>query len=436
MSGADLRVTETGGREATTRCISPRLALSVGMPSVLPPAGWTWAPLTSLARLESGHTPSRKHPEYWGGDIPWMGIRDAKAHHGRRILSTIENTNTLGIRNSSARILPINTVCLSRTASVGYVVVMGRPLATSQDFVNWVCTDDLDHNFLKYLLIAEDDNLLRFASGSVHSTIYFPEVKAFHICYPPIAEQKRIVRVLDEAFASLATARSNAEKNVQNARALFEGQLQSTFSRCSKGWSETTIGTEVELLAGFAFKSAKYTHRPDDTRLLRGDNIMQGALRWEDVKRWPSSEARDYRRYQLEVADVVLAMDRPWVKAGLKRAQLSQQDLPCLLVQRTCRLRGGTNVHQRFLYYLISSGAFVRHILGSQTGIGVPHISCQQIEDFRFSKPQFSEQIEIANQLDAFSAKVERLECIYQQKLAALAELKKSLLHHAFSGEL
>src|SRR5262249_8324972 len=148
------------------------------------PKGWKWAPLAELARLESGHTPSRRHPEYWGGTIPWIGIADAKANHGGRIQHTFEYTNEIGIANSSARILPENTVCLSRTASVGYVVVMGRPMATSQDFVNWVCSKDLDPNYLKYIFVSEGKGLLRFASGSVHQTIYFPEAKAFHICYP------------------------------------------------------------------------------------------------------------------------------------------------------------------------------------------------------------------------------------------------------------
>jgi Type I restriction modification DNA specificity domain len=85
--------------------------------------------------LETGHTPSRRHPEWWGGDIPWIGIRDATENHVRTIVTTNQHTNELGIENSSARILPANTACLSRTASVGYVVVMRRPMATSQDFV-------------------------------------------------------------------------------------------------------------------------------------------------------------------------------------------------------------------------------------------------------------------------------------------------------------
>lgn len=113
------RATTTGGREATTRHIPPKLARAVGMSEATVANGWRWSPLTKLARMESGHTPSRRRPEYWDGDIPWIGIRDAKLNQGQRIEDAEQKPNALGINNSSARLLPETTVCLSRTASVG-----------------------------------------------------------------------------------------------------------------------------------------------------------------------------------------------------------------------------------------------------------------------------------------------------------------------------
>jgi type I restriction enzyme S subunit len=258
----------------------------------------------------------------------------------------------------------------------------------------------------------------------------------FELPVPPLAEQQRIVGVLDEAFEGLATARANAEKNLQNARALFESHLQAVFTQRGPGWVETTLGNEIDLLAGFAFKSTQYTDADGAIRLVRGDNIVQGSLRWDDVKKWPANDTAEYERYQLREGDVVLAMDRPWVKAGLKRATISAQDLPCLLVQRTARLRGGANLDNRFLVYLIGSTAFTAHILGVQTGIGVPHISGQQIKDFEFIRPPKAEQRKMADQLDALSAETQRLTSLYERKQAALEALKKSLLHQAFAGEL
>jgi type I restriction enzyme S subunit len=222
MVSKDKGVTKTGGRAATSGVIAGDFALCVGCPRENHESGWPWVPLTDVARLESGHTPSRRHPEYWDGEIPWIGIRDATGNHGRTIFETLQKTNDLGIANSSARVLPAGTVCLSRTASVGYVVVMGVPMATSQDFVNWVCGPSIDPMYLKYVLLAERNSFLRFASGTTHQTIYFPEVKAFHIALPPINAQQRIVEVLKPFDDRLDSLRNSSSKLLALSTDLFK----------------------------------------------------------------------------------------------------------------------------------------------------------------------------------------------------------------------
>lgn len=222
--------TQTGGREATARPIQGEYSLSVLAPKVNPRRGWVWSSLSSLARLESGHTPSRRHPEYWGGGIGWISIRDAKDHNGETILDTREQTNDLGISNSSARVLPKGTVCLSRTASVGYVVKMGADMATSQDFVNWICGPDLDPDFLMLLLQAQGDDIEKFASGAVHQTIYFPEVKAFHICHPAIQVQRQIAGSLQKVRKEAAKAENVYVSKLLDIAALRQSLLQAAFS--------------------------------------------------------------------------------------------------------------------------------------------------------------------------------------------------------------
>jgi len=296
---------------------------------------------------------------------------------------------------------------------------------------------DVSSEFINFWLKSPHffDQLDR-GNGATVDTLTIQKLQSVGIFLPPLPEQHRIVSILDEAFAGLATAKANAEKNLQNARALFESHLQSVFSQRGKGWGETTVGDHVDFLAGFAFKSSQYTDSEDGVRLVRGDNIVQGEFRWEGVKRWPKKSAADYSQFAFEENDVVLAMDRPWVAAGLKVAFVTKSDLPSLQVQRTARLRAKSSLHWKYLFHLVRSSSYVTYLLDGQTGLGVPHISGKQILSFQFPLPPITEQKRIVANLDSLQEETTRLAAIYQQKLAALEALKKSLLHQAFSGEL
>jgi type I restriction enzyme, S subunit len=172
-------------------------------PRQLKPSRWSGEPLLNLARLESGHTPSRRRPDWWGGHVPWLALPDIRKLHGKVALETTQTINDAGLANSSARLLPVGTVCLCRDASIGFVTMLGRPMATSQHFCNWVCdTERLDPEFLMYAFMASFDYLRELGSGSVLKTIYMPTIESFHVCAPPIDEQRRIARTLRAQLAA------------------------------------------------------------------------------------------------------------------------------------------------------------------------------------------------------------------------------------------
>ena len=204
-------------------------ALSVGNTGTRLPASWTWTPLVRIARMETGHTPSRKHPEWWGGEIPWIGITDARNHHGGIINATGENTNDDGLANSASRLLPKGTVCVSRTASVGYVVVMGCDMATSQDFVNWVPTDCVSSDWLRVVFMTDRNVLVRFGKGTVHKTIYFPEWLSTHIALPPLAEQEQIVLLVEERLSQIDSAVKTIDAELIRAKRLRQSILKQAF---------------------------------------------------------------------------------------------------------------------------------------------------------------------------------------------------------------
>lgn len=220
-----------GGREPTSRLIAGRSAISVNSPDIPLPEGWRWVSLLRLAKQETGHTPSRRKPEYWDGNIPWLGIKDASANHGGYIQDTSQKITSAGLANSSARLLPSGTVCLSRTASVGYVVILGSEMATSQDFATWTCTEALMPEYLLYALMSEGSSIRRFGEGSVHTTIYFPEIRAFHIRLPPLQEQAEIVKQIQHIFAQLENL-SKLARDVASYASKLDRQI---VARCFEG---------------------------------------------------------------------------------------------------------------------------------------------------------------------------------------------------------
>ncbi len=220
-----------GGREATDKIIPGAAGLAVNNPGSPLPEGWQWVPLLRIAKQETGHTPSRSQPSYWDGGIPWIGIRDAGAHHGRYIESTFQTISQAGLDNSSARLLPASTVCLSRTASIGYVTIMAQSMATSQDFATWTCTEALLPDYLMYALMAEGEDIRNFGMGTTHTTIYFPEIRALHIALPPVEEQQEIVTRIKRALVRA----ENLEAEAARGLALLDRLEAAILTKAFKG---------------------------------------------------------------------------------------------------------------------------------------------------------------------------------------------------------
>jgi len=172
-------------------------------------------------------------------------------------------------------------------------------------------------------------------------------------------------------------------------------------------WPTVRLGDVADLLAGYPFPSLEFTDNKADPRLLRGDNVGQGALRWDGAKRWPSRRTDGLDDYWLQRDDVILAMDRPWIEAGLKFAAVRDADLPSLLVQRVSRIRGSARLDCRYLKHVIASRSFTDYVLSVQTGTTVPHISAKQILEFKFRLPPIEGQRRIAGILGALDDKIE-----------------------------
>lgn len=191
-----------------------------------------------------------------------------------------------------------------------------------------------------------------------------------------------------------------------------------------------TLGSVADLLVGNAFKSDGFLGEDDaGIPILRGENVGQGALKWAGkTKRWREDDLPELARYALLEGDVILAMDRPIVGDGLKYAWVTEGDLPCLLVQRVCRIRGlPGKALTDYLRYVLASPAFTDHIHRITTGANIPHISGKDIAAFNFSLPTLVEQENIVRAMEAFDSLIKNGE-----RQIALLEDSANLIYREF----
>jgi len=190
------------------------------------PADWELVTLSKVAKLETGHTPDRKEPTYWDGDIPWISLQDAEALGNLTIGATAETIGPEGLANSSARLLPAGTVVLQRTANVGLASVMEREMSTSQHFANWVCGSRLDPYYLQQVFRHMSREWQRLMAGSVLPDIYMNTFKALQILLPPVEEQRKI-GAIGAAFDLRIEAERRSLTELQQTRNAFGQELLS-----------------------------------------------------------------------------------------------------------------------------------------------------------------------------------------------------------------
>jgi type I restriction enzyme S subunit len=272
-----------------------------------------------------------------------------------------------------------------------------------------------------------------------HSEIAFDWVKKAHpsvirklyadIPLPPLPEQQRIVALLDEAFAGLATAKANAERNLQNARAIFESQLQFVFTQRGEGWVESTIGETCTLKSGTTV-SPTLEHPDGDLPYLKVADMS-----FEGNEDQITSSSRFLLMTDIKESAVIPKGATIFPKRGgaimTNKKRIAAlpicADLNIMSVIPSQRLRA-----QLLYYYFLNVDM---RKLG--TGSSIPQINNYDVEPLTISFPEsLATQEELIRAFDELREETQRLTRIYERKLSALEELKKSLLHQAFNGEL
>jgi type I restriction enzyme S subunit len=291
---------------------------------------------------------------------------------------------------------------------------------------------ELSREFLLYWLLADEtcDRVNATCTGARMPRAQMNEVLDFEFPLPPLTEQQRIVGLLDEAFEGLATAKANAEKNLQNARALFESQLQSVFTQRGLGWVDRTLDEVCIVERGSSPRPIKdyFTTDTNGVNWIKIGDTEEGGKYVYTTSQKITPEGASQSRFVKE-GDFILTNSMSYGRPYIMKTSGYIHDGWFVL-------RLNMAIDTDYFYYLLSSPVVQLQFAALASGSVVKNISGDLVKKAVLPIPPLEQQHIIVEKLLALSAETQRLARIYEQKLAALDALKKSLLHQAFSGEL
>ena len=392
-------------------------------------AGWESASIGALCDVVNGGTPKTGVQEYWGGPHRWI----TPAEMGKRSTPYIDRTERTitdqGLQNSSARPLPPYSVILSSRAPIGHLVINTEPMATNQGCKGLVPRSRIDHKFLYYYLGSIVDLLNDLGTGATFKELSGGKLKEVPVPVPPLPEQRRIVAILDEAFEGIATAKANAEKNLQNARELFETYLRATFSQEGEVVQLSKCATDIS-----DGDHAPPPKSPTGVPFITISNVDKETRRIDfsdtfTVSREYFQALKPHRRPQS--GDVLYT-----VTGSFGIPVLVEDDGEFCFQRHIGLIRPTSDVDSRWLMYALLSPQVRAQAEAGATGTAQRTVSLGVLRSMSIPRIGIEEQRQIATQVDAMSNSVARLKDIARAKSAALDELKKSLLHQAFTGAL
>ena len=404
--------------------------------------GWQTKNLGDLCEIELGKTPARANSAYWDekretGNV-WLSIADLLEAKDKIVVDSKEYVSDKGA--AICKLVPKGTLLVSFKLTLGRLAFTGRDVFTNEAIAALTIVNEreLSKEFLFYCLCFFD--WVKAAENDVKlkgMTLNKAKLKVMPVSFPPLPEQQRIVGLLDDVFAGIATATANAKQNLHNARALFEGHLQSVFVQRGHGWVEKPFSELCNIKHGHAFEGAFFNNEGEYVLLTPGNFYERGGYRdrGEKQKYYTGEIPRDY---VLNKGDLLVAMTEQ--AAGLLGCPILVQESNKFLHNQRLGLvteKPGAVWTNEFFFHVFNTQAVRKAIHASASGVKVRHTSPKKLGDVVVAFPtSLHEQKRVVFTLASLEEETQRLVRLYERKLAALEALKKSLLHQAFTGEL
>lgn len=399
-------------------------------------ATWQTRNLGDLCHLIGGGTPSKGKAAFYSGDIPWATVRDMRSDV---IAETQFKITSAAVASSATNIVPAGNVVIATRVGLGKVCLLGQDTAINQDLrgIVPISSATLSVRFLFWWLKSVADTIVAEGTGATVQGVKLPFVRTLQIPLPPLSEQQRIISVLDEAFAAIATACANTEQNLRNAREVLESQLNGLLAQHDEGWTEKPLAELCDIKHGFAFDGAFFSTKGEFVLLTPGNFYETGGYR-------DRGERQKYYTgdiplgYVLKEGDLLVAMTEQ--AAGLLGSPVLVPESDKFLHNQRLGLvtgRPGIPWTNEFFFHVFNTHTVRKEIHDGASGVKVRHTSPRKIGEVVVRFPaSLSEQRAVAATLTSLRDETARLASIYERRLAALDALKQSLLHQAFTGAL
>jgi type I restriction enzyme S subunit len=404
--------------------------------------GWQTKTLGELCEIELGKTPARANASFWDEEREtsnvWLSIADLLKAEDNVVVDSKEYVSDKGA--AICKLVPKGTLLVSFKLTLGRLAFAGRDLFTNEAIAALTIFNEreLSKEFLFYCLTFFD--WVKAAENDVKlkgMTLNKAKLKVMPVSFPPLAEQQRIVGLLDEAFEGLATAKANAEKNLQNARALFESHLQSVFTQRGPGWVETTLENVLTVQPQNGWSPPAAHHAASGTPVLTLSSVTGFVFRPDKLK-YTSAKTDPKARYWIQNGDFLITRSNTPELVG-HVAIASGIDKPTIYPDLIMRMNPMPDrALTEFLCYQLRTSVLRKEIMGRSQGANptMKKISNGAVKTLPIAVPSIDTQQAIVETLDALTEETQRLARLYEQKLAALEALKKSLLHQAITGAL
>jgi type I restriction enzyme S subunit len=394
---------------------------------------WPTKPLGELCTVVAGGTPSRTHPEFFNGGIPFVKIGDMLQG---RVTQTEETISQLGFENSAAKILPPGTVLISIFATIGRTAVLGIEGTTNQAIAGVIPKNILQITpfFLRYFLDCSVVNLTAEARGVAQLNINGKILKSLPIPVPPLAEQEHIVKLLDEAD-ELRKLRGHADKrSAELIPALFEEMFGDPIAN-PKHWPICPISSIVsELQGGRSINPAGADEALGRFRVLKISAVTWGQYRHTESKPIPA-EYQPPETHIVKVGDLLFSRANTAELVGAT-SYVFKTPTNLLLPDKLWRFvwKQPVIVEPLYIWYLLQSDGIRREIGNRATGTGgsMKNISKPKVMSLNIPLPPFGLQQEFASRV----SEIRVLESSQSSSRKNLDALFQSMLHRAFQGEL